>query len=95
MKWGALEQGFTLIELMVTVAITGIISAIAIRNLQIRGGIAFVNSVMPTTAAACTQADGGFELAFCPLTGNDACFGEAVFDLNNDGDFSASGDPIK
>ena len=62
----------------------------AIRNLQIRGGIAFVNSVLPTTAAACTQADGGFELAFCPLTGNDACFGEAVFDLNNDGDFSAS-----
>ena len=62
----------------------------AIRNLQIKGGIAFVNSVLPTTATACTQADGGFELSFCPLTGGSDCFGAAIFDLNNDGAFDDS-----
>ena len=61
----------------------------AIRNFQVRGGIGFVNSVIPTTSNACSASAGGFGLAFCPLTGGSGCIGEAVFDINNDGDFDA------
>jgi type IV pilus assembly protein PilY1 len=59
----------------------------AIRNFQIRGGLGFVNSVMPTTSNACSASAGGFGLAFCPLTGGSGCIDEGVFDINNDGAF--------
>ena len=59
----------------------------AIRNFQIRGGLGFVNSVIPTTSNACSASAGGFGLAFCPLTGGSGCIDEGVFDINNDGAF--------
>ena len=62
----------------------------AIRNFQIRGGIGFVNSVLPTTSSACSASSGGFGLAFCPLTGGSSCLQDGVFDLNNDGAFDSS-----
>jgi len=61
----------------------------AIRNFQIRGGIGFANSVIPTTSNACSASAGGFGLAFCPLTGGSGCIDEGVFDINNDGAFDA------
>ena len=65
----------------------------AIRNFQIRGGIGFVNSVIPTTSNVCSASAGGFGLAFCPQTGGSDCIDSGVFDLNNDGAFD-SGDFI-
>ncbi|MBT5053397.1 MAG: hypothetical protein HOM69_09250, partial [Gammaproteobacteria bacterium] len=62
----------------------------AVRNFQIRGGLGFVNSVLPTTSTACSASSGGFGLAFCPLTGGSSCLQDGVFDLNNDGSFDAS-----
>lgn len=62
----------------------------AIRNFQIRGGIGFVNSVLPTTSSACSASGGGFGLAFCPSTGGSSCLQDGVFDLNNDGAFDSS-----
>jgi type IV pilus assembly protein PilY1 len=64
----------------------------AIRNIQMRGGIAFVNSVIPRSNTSCTSQAGGFALAFCPGTGGTTCLeGNQIFDLNNDGVFD-SGD---
>jgi type IV pilus assembly protein PilY1 len=59
----------------------------AIRNIQIRGGRAFVNSVIPRSNTSCVDIAGGFALAFCPTTGGTTCLGDGIFDLNNDGDF--------
>jgi type IV pilus assembly protein PilY1 len=61
----------------------------AIRNIQLRGGLTFVNSVVPRIATSCTSAAGGFALAFCPGTGGLNCLGDSgIFDLNNDGLFN-------
>jgi type IV pilus assembly protein PilY1 len=57
----------------------------ALRNIQLRGGRAFVNSIVPRSDVSCVDVAGGFALAFCPATGADNCFGTGVFDLNNDG----------
>ena len=63
----------------------------AIRNIQIRGGLAFVNSVVPRSDTSCVDIAGGFALSFCPATGGINCLGsDGIFDLNNDGDFDAS-----
>jgi len=61
----------------------------AVRNLVIRGGFAFVNSVVPRQGGTCGSVTGGFGLAFCPLTGTLDCKDGDVFDLNNDGEFTA------
>ena len=61
----------------------------AIRNLQLRGGLSFVNSVVPRVSTSCTSSAGGFALAFCPGTGGLNCLGTSgIFDLNNDGLFN-------
>jgi type IV pilus assembly protein PilY1 len=63
----------------------------AVRNIQIRGGLTFVNSVVPRSAISCVDSAGGFALAFCPGTGGTECLGErGIFDLNNDGAFDNS-----
>ena len=65
----------------------------AVRNIQLRGGISFVNSIAPRAAASCESSTGGFALAFCPITGGANCNEIGVFDLNNDGLFD-TGDEI-
>ncbi len=60
----------------------------AIRNIQLRGGLSFVNSVIPRSATSCVAVAGGFALAFCPGTGGILCLdGDSIFDLNDDGRF--------
>ncbi|MDC0173994.1 PilC/PilY family type IV pilus protein [Pseudomonadales bacterium] len=60
----------------------------AVRNIQLRGDVAFVNSVIPRGIDSCIKVDGGFGLAFCPSTGGANCFAaSSVFDLNEDGVF--------
>ncbi|MBL4682767.1 MAG: cadherin domain-containing protein [Pseudomonadales bacterium] len=66
----------------------------AIRNIQLRGGLAFVNSIIPRSDTSCVDVAGGFALAFCPGTGSIDCLSNGgIFDLNNDGEFS-SGDEV-
>ena len=63
----------------------------AVRNIQLRGGLAFVNSIIPRSPDGCVDVAGGFALSFCPGTGGAVCLGEqGVFDLNNDGAFDDS-----
>ena len=63
----------------------------AVRNIQLRGGLAFVNSIVPRSPNSCVDVAGGFALSFCPGTGGTVCLGErGVFDLNNDGAFDDS-----
>ena len=57
----------------------------AVRNLQIRGNIVFVNSIIPRSTTACSTGTGGFELAFDPFSGGPG--EKTIFDLNNDGSF--------
>lgn len=65
----------------------------AIRNIQLRGGLAFVNSIFPRELNSCVGRAGGATLSFCPDTGGSLCFGNrAIFDLNNDGTFDAGDD---
>jgi type IV pilus assembly protein PilY1 len=56
----------------------------ASRNIQVRGGLAFVNSIVPRGKDSCINVAGGFALAFCPDTGSEACFSTGgVFDLKD------------
>ena len=65
----------------------------AIRNMQLRGGLAFVNSVFPRPANSCVGQAGGATLAFCPDTGGSKCtVNRPVFDLDNDGYFNEMDD---
>ncbi len=58
----------------------------AIRNIQIRGGIVFVNSVIPKPEMSCTAEMGGAANTFCPATGSLSCITlDGVFDINGDG----------
>ncbi len=59
----------------------------AVRNLQLRGGILFVNTVIPRSTTECSVGAGGFELAFDPFTGGPGQ--KVIFDLNNDHSFNA------
>lgn len=60
----------------------------AVRNIQIRGGLTFVNSIVPRSANSCVDVAGGFALSFCPGTGGTDCLGDrGIFDLNDDGAF--------
>tara|TARA_R110002073_G_scaffold596_2_gene4743 strand:- start:4 stop:2163 length:2160 start_codon:yes stop_codon:yes gene_type:complete len=66
----------------------------AIRNIQLRGGLAFVNSVIPRSDTSCVDIAGGFALSFCPGTGGTNCLGNrGIFDLDNDGAFD-DGDEV-
>ncbi|MDZ7684308.1 MAG: PilC/PilY family type IV pilus protein [Gammaproteobacteria bacterium] len=60
----------------------------AIRRLLLRGGLVFVNSVIPKTQNSCVRTAGGALLSFCPETGGASCLIQSVFDVNNDGDFN-------
>jgi len=63
----------------------------AVRNIQLRGGLTFVNSIIPRSANSCVDVAGGFALSFCPGTGGTECLGErGIFDLNSDGAFDSS-----
>jgi type IV pilus assembly protein PilY1 len=63
----------------------------AVRNLQLRGGLSFVNSIIPRSKTSCTVAAGGFALAFCPGSGGLNCLlNGSIFDLNNDGVFDSA-----
>ncbi|WP_455220176.1 pilus assembly protein, partial [Kaarinaea lacus] len=57
----------------------------AVRNLQLRGNIVFVNTVIPRNTTQCSVGSGGFELAFDPFTGGPG--DKIIFDLNNDHTF--------
>ena len=57
----------------------------AIRNIQLRGGIVFVNSVIPKAALSCSVEAGGAANAFCPDTGSTSCITrKGIFDINKD-----------
>ncbi|MDP7595735.1 MAG: hypothetical protein QGI68_09210, partial [Pseudomonadales bacterium] len=63
----------------------------AIRNLQLKGGLIFVNSVIPRSDSSCVDIAGGFALSFCPENGGLACLDdEGIFDLDNDGEFDSN-----
>lgn len=58
----------------------------AVRQLQIRGGIGFVNTIMPNNQSVCVPAEGGYELAFDPVSGGVP--EDIVFDVDGDGKFN-------
>ncbi len=58
----------------------------AVRNLQLRGGLLFVNTVIPKDTAACSVGVGGFELGFNPVTGGSGT--DIVFDLDGNNEFT-------
>lgn len=58
----------------------------AIRNLQLRGGILFISTVIPKDTGACSVGVGGYELGFNPVTGGSGV--DVIFDINNDGSFA-------
>jgi len=60
----------------------------AVRNLQLRNGILFVNTVIPKNTSACSAGAGGFALAFNPETGGSGV--DVIFDINNDGTFDVN-----
>ncbi|MEE4299800.1 MAG: PilC/PilY family type IV pilus protein, partial [Pseudomonadales bacterium] len=66
----------------------------AVRNLDLRGGFLFVNTVIPRDNLSCDVSPGGFGLAINPLTGGAGGLNAAnAFDINNDGRFD-SGDLV-
>ncbi len=63
----------------------------AVRNIQVRGGLAFTASVFPRPQGSCVGQAGGALLSFCPDTGSSLCFlNKQIFDLNNDGQFDSN-----
>jgi type IV pilus assembly protein PilY1 len=61
----------------------------AIRNLQLRGGFVFVNTIVPRDDSSCEQSPGGFAMAFNPATGGAGGLrADTAFDLDNDGAFT-------
>ena len=67
---------------------TGYAGERAVRNLQMRGNLVFVNTVIPRSDTACSIETGGFELAFDPYTGGPGT--RTIFDLNADGSFNVN-----
>jgi Tfp pilus tip-associated adhesin PilY1 len=62
----------------------------AVRNLQLRGGFLFVNTVIPRDDTSCERSPGGFAMALNPVTGGVGGLNEEIaFDLNNDGYFDS------
>ncbi len=60
----------------------------AVRNLQLRGGFLFVNTVIPRDPNSCLRSPGGFALALNPATGGEGGLrADIAFDLNNDAMF--------
>lgn len=57
----------------------------ATRNIQYRGGILFVNTVIPKDTAACSVGVGGYELALDPTNGGSGS--TVIFDLDGNNDF--------
>ncbi|WP_126456351.1 pilus assembly protein [Sulfuriflexus mobilis] len=53
----------------------------AVRNFILRGGLLFVNTVIPKSQSACTTGAGGFELGFNPANGGSGT--NIIFDVNN------------
>ncbi len=58
----------------------------AVRNLQVRGSLLFVNTIIPRPTNACSIGAGGYELGFNPYTGGSGS--KVIFDLNGDQNFS-------
>ncbi|MDH5324194.1 MAG: PilC/PilY family type IV pilus protein [Gammaproteobacteria bacterium] len=58
----------------------------AVRNIQIRGRLMFVNTVIPKNTAACSVGTGGYQLGFNPFNGGSGV--NQVFDLDGDGAFN-------
>jgi len=62
----------------------------AIRNIQLRGGIVFINSVIPKPVLSCSVKAGGASNAFCPDTGSTFCITrDGIFDINGDSTIDA------
>ena len=60
----------------------------AVRNLDLRGGFLFANTVIPRDNLSCDVSPGGFGLALNPLTGGvGGANADTAFDVNNDGNF--------
>lgn len=57
----------------------------AVRNMQLRGDYAFVNTVIPRSSTACTTGPGGYQLAFDPTNGGSGS--GTIFDVDADGSF--------
>lgn len=59
-----------------------------VRQLLIRDGILFTNTVIPSTNLYCTSGPGGFQIAISPISGGVGRL-TPIFDINNDGAFDS------
>ncbi|MGI0119478.1 pilus assembly protein [Zooshikella sp. RANM57] len=59
-----------------------------VRQLLIRDGILFTNTVIPSTNLYCTSGPGGFQIAISPVSGGVGRL-TPIFDINSDGSFDA------